>query len=183
MKGYYHKPEDTQAVISPDGWFSTGDIGSLNDGYLTITDRKKELLKTAGGKFVAPAPIENALKSSPYIVGAALVGDRRPYIAALIVPNFATVQARATQEGVKLASPQEMVADPWVRGLIKGEIKRLTANLAQYETIKRFALLDREFTFDGGELTFTMKLKRRIIESRYAELIESMYGEHSPALP
>ncbi|HYT07245.1 MAG TPA: long-chain fatty acid--CoA ligase, partial [Rugosimonospora sp.] len=181
MQGYYKKTEETRAVLSSDGWLATGDIGGLDaDGYLSITDRKKELLKTAGGKLIAPAPIENALKSSPFILSVALVGDRRPYIAALIVPNFATVQARALQAGVKLASPQEMVSSAWVRDLIEGEIKRLTANLAQFETIKRFALLDREFTFDGGELTFTLKLKRRVIDARYADLIERLYAQPAP---
>jgi long-chain acyl-CoA synthetase len=181
MQGYSKKPEETRAVLSPDGWLATGDIGRIDpDGFLVITDRKKELLKTAGGKMIAPAPIENALKSSPFILNAALVGDRRPYIAALIVPNFATVQARAAEAGVKIGSPQEMMSSPWVHDLIEGEIKRLTANLAQFETIKRFALLDREFTFDGGELTFTLKLKRRVVEQRYADVIERLYAQPSP---
>jgi long-chain acyl-CoA synthetase len=181
MQGYYKKPEETRAVLSPDGWLATGDIGHLDaDGYLSITDRKKELLKTAGGKIIAPAPIENALKSSPFIVSAALVGDRRPYVAALIVPNFATVQARASREGIKLASLQEMVSSQWVHDLIEGEVKRLTANLAQFESIKRFALIDHEFTFDGGELTFTLKLKRRVIDQRYGEVIERLYAQPSP---
>ncbi len=181
MLGYYKKPEETRAAISPDGWLATGDIGRLDaDGYLTITDRKKELLKTAGGKLIAPAPIENALKSSPYILNAVVVGDRRPYIAALIVPNFATVQARARESGVTISSPKEMVASAWVHDLIEGEIKRLTPNLAQFETIKRFALLEREFTFDGGELTFTLKLKRRVIDERYREEIERLYAQVAP---
>jgi long-chain acyl-CoA synthetase len=184
MQGYYKKPEETRAVLSPDGWLATGDIGRLDaDGYLTITDRKKELLKTAGGKMIAPAPIENALKSSPYILNAVLVGDRRPYIAALIVPNFVTVQARASQAGLKLSSPQEMAGSVWVRDLIESEIKRLTPTLAQFETIKRFALLDREFTFDGGELTFTLKLKRRVIDQRYGEVIERLYAQPSAVRP
>ena len=178
MQGYYKKPEETRAVLSSDGWLATGDIGGLDaDGYLSITDRKKELLKTAGGKLIAPAPIENALKSSPFILNAVLIGDRRPYIAALIVPNFATVQPRAAQAGVNLASPKEMVSSAWVRDLIEGEIKRLTANLAQFETIKRFALIEREFTFDGGELTFTLKLKRRVIDQRYSDVIERLYAQ------
>src|SRR5207302_7130037 len=122
MQGYYKKPDETRAVLSSDGWLATGDIGHLDaDGYLSITDRKKELLKTAGGKLVAPAPIEKALKSSPFILRAVLVGDRRPYIAALIVPNFATVQARASQGGAQLASPQVMVSSAWVHDLIEGE--------------------------------------------------------------
>ena len=182
MQGYYRKPEETRAAISPDGWLATGDIGRLDaDGYLTITDRKKELLKTAGGKLIAPAPIENALKSSPYILNAVVVGDRRPYVAALIVPNFATVQARARESGVTISSPKEMAASAWVHELIEGEIKRLTPNLAQFETIKRFALLEREFTFDGGELTFTLKLKRRVIDERYRDEIERLYAQAAPA--
>jgi long-chain acyl-CoA synthetase len=184
MKGYYKRPEDTSAVISPEGWLATGDIGCLDpDGYLIITDRKKELLKTAGGKMIAPAPIENALKSSPYILNAVVVGDRRPYITALIVPNFTSVQARASEAGLKFASPQELIAHPWVHQLIESEIKRLTANLAQYESIKHFALLEREFTFDGGEFTFTLKLKRRVINERYAEIIDRLYAQPSAARP
>ena len=181
MMGYYKRPEETREAISPDGWLATGDIGYLDkDGYLVITDRKKELLKTAGGKLVAPAPIENALKTSPYIQNAALVGDKRRFIAALIVPNFTTVEARARQEGVTFASPAELLAHPWAHQLIEAEIARLTASLAQYETIKRFALLERDFTFDGGELTYTLKLKRRVIEKQYADIIESLYAEPSP---
>jgi long-chain acyl-CoA synthetase len=181
MQGYYKKPEETRAVLSPDGWLATGDIGGLDaNGYLSITDRKKELLKTAGGKLIAPAPIENALKSSPFILSAVLVGDRRPYIAALIVPSFGTVHARAAQAGVKLASPQEMISSAWVHELIESEVKRLTVNLAQFETIKRFALIDREFTFDGGELTFTLKLKRRVIDKQYGDVIERLYAQPAP---
>jgi long-chain acyl-CoA synthetase len=181
MMGYYKKPDETREAISPDGWLATGDIGYLDkDGYLVITDRKKELLKTAGGKLVAPAPIENALKTSPYIQNVALVGDKRRFIAALIVPNLATIEARARKEGVTFASRDELLAHPWLHKLIESEIARLTANLAQYETIKRFALLERDFTFDGGELTYTLKLKRRIIEKQYADVIEGLYAEPSP---
>ncbi len=177
MMGYYKNPEATRAAISPEGWFATGDIGRLDkDGYLTITDRKREILKTAGGKMVAPAPIENALKTSPYIQNAALVGDKRRFIAALIVPNFANLQALAREKSLPLSSPAEAASQAWVHKLIEQEIARLTANLAQYETIKRFALLERDFTFDGGELTYTLKLKRREIEKRYADVIERLYA-------
>ena len=182
MMGYYKRPAETSEAISPEGWFATGDIGHLDkDGYLVITDRKKELLKTAGGKLVAPAPIENALKTSTYIQNAALIGDKRRFIAALIVPNSTTIEARARQEGVTFASRADLLAHPWVHKLIESEIARLTAHLAQYETIKRFALLERDFTFDGGELTYTLKLKRRIIEQQYADIIEGLYAEPSPA--
>jgi long-chain acyl-CoA synthetase len=178
MQGYYGKPDQTREVLSPDGWLRTGDIGYLDaDGYLVVTDRKKDLLKTAAGKFVAPQPIENRLRTSPYILNAAVVGDKRKFVAALIVPNFENVEARALGAGVAFASRAELVADPWTRALVAAEIERLTANLAQYEKIKRFALLDRDFTFDGGELTHTLKIKRRVIEQRYAEVIGSLYAD------
>lgn len=182
MMGYYQRPEETRAAISPEGWFATGDIGHLDkDGYLIITDRKREVLKTAGGKMIAPAPIENALKTSPYIQNVALVGDKRRFVSALIVPNCGSLQALAREKQLATGSPAEICAQPWVRDLIEKEIARLTANLAQYETIKRFALLERDFTFDGGELTYTLKLKRREIERRHADVIERLYAEPAPA--
>jgi long-chain acyl-CoA synthetase len=178
MKGYYHKPEETSAVISPEGWLSTGDIGRLDeDGYLYVTDRKKDLFKTAAGKFVAPQPIENMLKVSPLILNAVLVGDAHKFIAALIVPNFANVEAVARAKGRTFASHEQLAADPWVHQLIGGEVEQVNSRLAQYETIKRFALLDHDFTFDGGQLTYTLKLKRRVIAERYAQLIEGLYAE------
>jgi len=178
MLGYYKNPEETRAVLDGDGWLRTGDVGYLDpEGYLVVTERKKDLLKTAGGKFVAPQPIENSLKSSPYILNAAVVGDRRRFVAALIVPHFAHVEARAGENGLRFSSPAELAAHPWVHELIGREIERLSAHLAQYETIKRFALLDHDFTFDTGELTYTMKLKRRVIEERYRDVIERLYAD------
>jgi long-chain acyl-CoA synthetase len=178
MKGYYERPDDTRAVISADGWLSTGDIGRLDEqGYLYVTDRKKDLFKTAAGKFVAPQPIENMLKASPLILNTALVGDAHKFIAALIVPNFANVEAAARQAGRKFTSNAELAADPWVHELIGREVEQINARLAQYETIKRFALLDHDFTFDGGQLTYTLKLKRRVIAERYAEIIEGLYAD------
>jgi long-chain acyl-CoA synthetase len=184
MQGYYKNPEATREVLTEDGWFSTGDIGYLDkDNYLFITDRKKDLIKTAAGKFVAPQPIENTLKTSPYILNAMVVGDRRKFIAALIVPNPVTVAARAADQGIKFASNAEMAAHPWVRSLIEAETKRLTVHLAQYETIKRFALLPEDFTFDNGSLTFTLKLKRRVVEQQYATVIESLYADVAEPRP
>jgi len=184
MQGYYKNPEATREVLTPDGWFSTGDIGHLDkDGYLYITDRKKDLIKTAGGKFVAPQPIENLLKTSPYILNAMVIGDKRRFIAALIVPNPATVGARLADEGLKFSSPAEMAAHARPHALIEEEIKRLTGRLAQYETIKRFALLPEDFTFDGGTLTFTLKLKRRAVEERYRQAIESLYADVAEPRP
>jgi long-chain acyl-CoA synthetase len=176
MQGYYKNPEATREALTPDGWFGTGDIGFLDDGgYLYITDRKKDLIKTAGGKFVAPQPIENLLKTSPYILNAMVIGDKRKFIAALIVANPVTVGAQLADEGFKFSSPGEIAAHPRTHALIEDEIKRLTAHLAQYETIKRFALLPDDFTFDGGTLTFTLKLKRRAVEEKYRKVIESLY--------
>ncbi|HEX4002197.1 MAG TPA: long-chain fatty acid--CoA ligase [Candidatus Acidoferrales bacterium] len=178
MQGYYHKPDATREVLSADGWFSTGDIGRLDDeGNLIITDRKKELLKTAGGKFVAPAPIENSLKTSPYIANAMVVGDKRKFVSVLIVPNFATIASAARDAGRDAATPGQMLTDPWVRDLISHEIERLTPSLAQYEKPKRFALLEKDFTYGDGALTYTLKLKRRVIEDRYRDVIERMYAD------
>jgi long-chain acyl-CoA synthetase len=177
MKGYYLRPEETAATISPDGWLATGDIGNLDsEGFLTITDRKKELLKTAGGKYVAPQPIENLLKMSPFIQGACVVGDRRKFIVAILVPNFARLSIEAAKEGRQFASQADIARDPWVRDLISREVERINSHLAQYETIKKFALLDQDFTFENGEITYTMKLKRRVIEQRYADVIEQIYA-------
>ena len=184
MQGYYKNPEATREVMTEDGWFRTGDIGYVDkDGYLFITDRKKDLLKTAAGKFVAPQPIENALKTSPYILNAMVLGDRRKFIVALIVPNPTTVAAKAADHGIKFASNQELADHPWVHDLMDAEVKRLTIHLAQYETIKRFALLPEDFTFDNGSLTFTLKLKRRVVEQHYASVIESLYADVAEPRP
>jgi long-chain acyl-CoA synthetase len=178
MEGYYDKPDQTREVFTPDGWFCTGDIGRIDEGgYLVITDRKKELLKTAGGKFVAPAPIENLLKTSPLISNAMVVGDKRKFVSVLIVPNFGGIEAEARKAGRDFSTPSQMVSDPWVQELMSREIERLTASLAQYERPKRFALLEKDFTFDNGEITYTLKLKRRVIEQRYADVIDRLYAD------
>ena len=178
MQGYYRKPAETREVLTEDGWFRTGDIGKLDaDGYLIITDRKKELLKTAAGKFVAPAPIENMLKSSPYITNAIVVGDKRKFVSVLIVLNFATIEAEASRRSHEFATRSQMLTDVWVRDLITHEIERLTASLAQYEKPKRFALLEQDFTYASGELTYTLKMKRRVIEERYQDVIARLYAD------
>ncbi len=184
MQGYYMQPEATREVLSVDGWFRTGDIGFLDkDQYLFITDRKKDLLKTAAGKFVAPQPIENCLKTSPYILNAMVVGDQRKFIVALIVPNPVTVAAKLAEEGLNFSSHAEMAVHPRTYALIEGEVSRLTTNLAQYETVKRFALLPEDFTFDSGSLTFTMKLKRRVVEKQYHDLIAKLYSDVTEPRP
>src|SRR5260370_11932257 len=174
MQGYYKNPEATREVLTEDGWFRTGDIGHVaKDNYLFITDRKKDLLKTAAGKVVAPQPIENALKTSPYILNAMVVGDRHKFIVGLLVPNAATVAAKAADQGIKFASNAELAAHPWVHALIGSEVKRLTVHLAQYETIKRFALLPEDFIFENGGFPFTLKLKARVVEQHFAPVLEA----------
>jgi long-chain acyl-CoA synthetase len=178
MQGYYKKPEQTREVLKPDGWFMTGDIGRMDDdGYLVITDRKKELLKTSGGKFVAPAPIENVLKTSPLITNAMVVGDGRKFVSALVVLNFAGIEAEARKAGKEFSTHAQMLGDSWVRELVAHEIDRLTASLAQYEKPKRFALLEQDFTYAGGEMTYTFKLKRRVIEELYRDTIGRLYAD------
>jgi long-chain acyl-CoA synthetase len=184
MQGYFNSPEATREVLTEDGWFHTGDIGYLDkDNYLFITDRKKDLIKTAAGKFVAPQPIENALKTSPYLLNAAVIGDKRKFIVALLVPNPVTVAAKAAEQGIEFSSHAGMAKHPWVRTLIEAEVKRLTAHLAQYETIRRFALLPDDFTFDNGSLTYTLKLKRRVVEEKFHKVIESLYADVAEPRP
>jgi long-chain acyl-CoA synthetase len=184
MRGYYNKPADTREVLSPDGWLRTGDLGHLDaDGFLYVTDRKKDLIKTAAGKFVAPQPIENCLKLSPYVSSAVVLGDRQRFIIALIVPNFEAVNAKAGEAALMFRSPAEIAAHPWVRELIRGEIDRLTPHLAQYETIKRFALLSEDFSFESGDLTYSMKVKRHVVAERYRELIGRLYAENEEPRP
>jgi long-chain acyl-CoA synthetase len=184
MQGYFNSPEATREVLSDDGWFKTGDIGYLDkDNYLFITDRKKDLLKTAAGKFVAPQPIENTLKTSPYILNAMVVGDQRKFVVALIVPNPVTVSAKLAEDGLKLSTNAELAAHPATHSLIEKEVARLTTHLAQYETIKRFALLPDDFSFDGGSLTFTMKLKRRVVEQQFSDAINTLYADVAEPRP
>jgi len=178
MQGYYKRPDATREVIDEEGWFSTGDIGYLDrDNYLFITDRKKDLIKTAGGKFVAPQPIENALKTSPYILNAMVVGDQRKFVVALVVPNPTTVAAKLADQGISFNNSNQMAGHPALRELLAAEIQRLTVHLAQYESIKRFAILPNDFTFDNGALTFTMKLKRRVVEHQYRDVIDALYAD------
>lgn len=181
MKGYYKMEEDTREVMR-DGWFHTGDVGFLDeDGFLTITDRKKDLLKTAGGKMIAPQPIENQLKASAYIENAVVLGDRRKFAVALLVPHFTNLTRYAETQGIPFGSRSELLANPQVQSLLQGEVDAVNSHLAQYEQVKRFALVDRDFTFDNGQLTYTQKVRRRKIEEEYHSLIERLYSEESPS--
>ena len=178
MRGYWNKPEETRAVFTEDGWFKTGDIGSLDaDGYLTITDRKKELLKTSGGKYIAPQPIEELIKTSRFVNQVVVIGNDRKFPAALIVPDWEQLKSYAEFKGLSLNSPQEFCNDARIIDLFERQIAARTQQLAQFEKIKRLALLDREFTIEGGELTPTLKVKRRVIDEKYRAVIDRLYVE------
>ena len=175
MAGYFNMQEATEAVLR-DGWFHTGDIGTLDeDGYLTITDRKKDILVTASGKNVPPGPIESLLKRDPMITEAVLIGDRRRFVTALIVPNLPVIQQRMVN-GEALASPlEELLVREDVRALFQSVVDEVNGQLSQFEQVKRFALLPTEFTIASGELTPTMKVRRRMIENRWKIAIEELY--------
>jgi long-chain acyl-CoA synthetase len=184
MRGYYNNPEATRAVLEPDGWLHTGDIGTLDDeGYLTITDRKEDLILTSIGKQVAPQPIENKLKRHPLVAEAVLVGEGRKFITALLVPDFSALEQRLAAMGRPGGTRDALVVRSDVVALFQGAVDMVNATLAPFETIKRFALIPSEFTVAGGEMTPTMKIKRRVVESRWRHAIEQLYeeGERSVA--
>jgi long-chain acyl-CoA synthetase len=181
MKGYFGREQDTAEAFDADGWFKTGDIGLVDDeGFLSITDRKKEILVNAYGKNIAPAPIENDLKSGRWIGQAVLIGDRRPFVVALLVPNFESLAHWAAAH--KLAGgPEEWLADERVRALFQAEIDRVNAHHERYEQVRAFALLPRELTLEAGELTPTLKVKRRVVHQRYRDVLERLYAGHGDA--
>jgi long-chain acyl-CoA synthetase len=176
MLGYFRNDEATRATLK-DGWFHTGDVGHLDDeGFLRITDRLKDLLVTAGGKKVAPQPLEAKLKASRWVSEAVMLGDRRPYCVALIVPNFANLEAEAKAHGWPTGSRGELLRSSGVKSLYQRLIDELNAGLAPFETIKRFELLDRDLSAEAGELTPTLKVRRKIVSQTFAGLIEGMYA-------
>jgi len=177
MKGYYKKEAETREAFEG-GWFHTGDIGHIDgDGFLVITDRKKDIIVTAGGKNIAPQPIENIIKTNPYISNAVVIGDRRRFVCALIVPNFEKLETYAKSGGIAFKDRAELVRNPAVANFIRAEIERATPNLASYEKVKRVVLLDRDFEIEKGEITPTLKVKRNIIEQKYKTLIDALYEE------
>jgi long-chain acyl-CoA synthetase len=179
MSGYYNKPAATAEALK-DGWFHTGDIGSIDsNGYLAITDRKKDLLVTSGGKKIAPQPIEATLKQSPLIAEAVLLGDRRKYAAALIVPDFAALERRLKDLGRPPAERAELIERADVVALYQEIIDGLNRELSQFERIKKIALLPNEFSIESGELTPTLKVKRKVVEERFRATIESLYNDSS----
>lgn len=177
MRGYYKMEKETREVLSDDGWFKTGDIGYLdNDGFLFITDRKKEIFKLSTGKYIAPQRIENDLVNSPLIEQAMVVGSDRKYCGALIVPNYEAVKERMQQHG-RQVEPTQMDSDEKVVEMIQSEVDRVNAGLSAWETVKNFVIINVPFSIDSGELTPTMKIKRRIVHEKYADQIESLYQD------
>ncbi len=176
MKGYFKKPEATAEAIEKDGWFHTGDIGFVDpDGFLVITDRKKDIIVTSGGKNIAPQPIENRLKANKFFAEAVIIGNRRNFAAALVVPSFEVLEAWAKERGMTLGGREELVRRPEVLAHYQGLVDGITSDLAQFEKIKRIALVPREFTQESGELTPTLKVKRRVVEERYKAMIDNLY--------
>ena len=176
MRGYYHNPEATREAIR-DGWFHTGDVGRIDaDGCLSITDRIKDLLVTAGGKKVAPQPIEARLKESRWVGEAVLLGDRRPFVVCLLAPDFEQLETEARDRGWTAASRRALIERPEVHALYEAEIARVNASLAPFERIKKFDLIDHELTLERGELTPSLKVKRRVIAEHFGPAIEALYG-------
>ena len=181
MQGYYNRPEETKEAIDAAGWLHTGDIGEFDaDGYLTITDRKKNLIVLANGKNVAPQHLENRLLESPFISQVVIVGDQQNTIGALIVPAFERVREWAEEQGISTVAGETLPRAPEVQRLIREEVQRLSGDFAEYEKVRRFALLERELTVEDGELTPTLKIKRRVIVEKYKDLIDSLYGSVRP---
>lgn len=176
MQGYWNNKEATVEVLDREGWLHTGDIGMFDqDGYLHITDRKKHLFISSGGKNIAPAPIENLFLTSKYIEQFVLVGDRRMYCSALIVPDFDALREYANTHGIKFADNADLIGCPAINKLIDENIDALQKDLANFERVRRFALLAKPFTIEEGELTPSLKIRRNVVEEKYSHLIEELY--------
>lgn len=177
MRGYFNKPLETQAVLTEDGWFKTGDIGTIDeDGFLRITDRKKELFKTSGGKYIAPQPIEQLIKGSRFVNQVVLIGNGRKFPAAMVVPDWESVESYAQLKGIN-GNHTELCRNPRVVDLFERQIAGLTPDLANYERVKKVVLIPDELTIAGGELTPTMKVKRRVVDEKYREVIDALYED------
>jgi len=181
MQGYYGRPDATGEVIDPDGWFHTGDIGEIDaDGYLKITDRKKDLLKTAGGKYVAPQPIENKVKLNPFVANAVVLGDQRKFPIILVVPNFERLEQWARERNLTYGSRGELMVLADAKAKIEREVMGGLRELAKFEMPKKVVLIEHDFTIESGELTPTLKVKRRVVERNYKTTIDRIYAEADP---
>ncbi len=184
MLGYYNKPQATREAFTEDGWFKTGDIGKIDaDGFLIITDRKKELFKTSGGKYIAPAPIEQMIKASRFVNQVVLVGNERRFPAALVVPNFESLENYVKLKGIEAGSRAEMCRHERILNLFERQIAALTKDLSQFEKVKKIALLENELSVEGGELTPTLKVKRRVVTEKYRDVIEKIYADAEKEKP
>ena len=183
MKGYYNRPVDNEEAFTSDGWFRTGDIGHIDaDGFLVITDRKKDLIKTSGGKYIAPQRLESLIKSSRFVSQVVVVGNARKFASALIVPNVELLRGYAQMKGIQYKDQSELITNPRIIDLIRRQVDKYTAELARYEKVKKVALLEQEFTTESGELTPTLKPRRSVIEKKYAKTIDRLYEEETPSL-
>jgi long-chain acyl-CoA synthetase len=176
MTGYYKEPQLTREALDADGWLHTGDIGVLEDGFLRITDRKKEIFKTSGGKYIAPQMIENRLKENRFIEQAMVIGENRKFPAALIVPTAAFIKDYCTLKGIPYTNRIDILQEPRIVARIKISVDKLCAGLGHWEQVKKIALLPNEWTIEGGELTPSLKLKRKAILAKYASEVEGIYG-------
>ena len=183
MKGYFNKPAATAEAVDADGWFHTGDIGELRDGFLSITDRKKDLIVTAGGKNIAPQPIENLIKTNKYVDQVVMLGDKRKFPVVLVVPNFDTLGAWAAEQQIPAGSHRELLATPAVRTKMEDEVFGMVRQLAHFEQPKKIALLEHEFSIERGDLTPTLKVKRRVVDRTYKPLIDALYAEADGSSP
>jgi long-chain acyl-CoA synthetase len=177
MKGYYNKPDATREAIDPEGWFHTGDIGELRDGFLAITDRKKDLIVTAGGKKVAPQPLENKVKTNKYVAQAVMIGDKRKFPAMLIVPNFDQLERWAAKRNIIWTDRAQLLRMPTIQAKIEKEVNEALAGAAHFELPKKIGLVEHDFSIERGELTPTQKVKRKAIDKNYKALIDSLYED------
>jgi long-chain acyl-CoA synthetase len=183
MKGYFNKPEATREALEPDGWFHTGDIGQLDaDGCLRITDRKKDLIVTAGGKNVAPQPIEGMVKKNKYVANAVMLGDKRKFCIMLVVPNFEHLDAWAKYKNLAFADHRGLIRMPEAQAKMEREVFKMLPDLANYEMPKKVLLLENDFTIENGDLTPTLKVRRRVVEKKYQRQIDALYQERAPAM-
>ncbi|SKC08208.1 long-chain acyl-CoA synthetase [Soonwooa buanensis] len=179
MKGYYNRPEETAKVFTEDGWFRTGDCGTIDaEGNLTITDRIKDLMKTSNGKYISPQATENLLTNDAFVQQAVLIAEGRSYVTALIVPNFETLEEKAKQENITYQSHEDLIKNPIVVEFYNQKINELQKDLASYEKIKKISLLPRDFQMDLGEMTPTLKVRRKVVVEKFADLIDEMYKGH-----
>jgi long-chain acyl-CoA synthetase len=179
--GYLNQPEKTAEALQ-DGWLHTGDVGKVDEeGFFTITDRMKDIIITAGGKNITPSEIENQLKFSPYITDAVVIGDRRPYLVAIVMVDHENVENYAQEHAIPFSNYASLCRRPEIIALIQGEVDRVNKGFARVEQVKKFRLLETKLTAEDEELTPTMKLKRKLVNEKYKALIESMYAERAAA--